>query len=229
MSSNKRIETNKRNLTPYIVFTVIGVVIIFFIALFALQPSAEENFFGGEISVTGDQLPDLSVNFNRDCVFFENFNYCQQLEPAANMTSPIISGTGLKGEELSTDSNNPKIILFLAHWCGHCQQKVKMVQKWINENGNPEPIKLYSVLTSINSGQPNYPPDKWLESENWTVPTFTDNAQDGVLQHFGVRGFPYMVLIDNKGKIITRLSGSYNAEQFEIILANTIRHDKSVN
>ena len=38
-----------------------------------------------------------------------------------------------------------------------------------------------------------------------------------------------MVLIDNKGKIITRLSGSYNAEQFEIILANTIRHDKSVN
>ena len=61
------------------------------------------------------------------------------------------------------------------------------------------------------------------------MPTFTDNAQDGVAQHFGIRGFPFMVLIDNKGKIITRLSGSYNTEQFEIILANTIRHDKSVN
>jgi len=227
MSSKKRPEVKKNSLTPIIIGSVIAIVIIFFAALFILQPSAEKNFFGGEISVKGDMLPNLSVNFNRDCVFFENFNYCQQLEPAANFDAPIILGTDINGNQISTDSEEPKILLFLAHWCSHCQQEVKTIQKWINENGNPDPIKIYSILTSINSNQPNFPPDKWLESENWSSPTFVDNDQDGVAKHFGIRGFPFWVIVDHHGKIITRLSGSYTAEEFQIILANTLQHDKN--
>ena len=226
MSSKRRTETKRGNLTPIIVGSVVAIVIIFFIAVFALQPSAEKNFFGGEINVEGDSLPSLSLDFNRDCALFENFNYCQQLEPAANFDAPIISGTDINGNQISTDSNDPRIILFLAHWCPHCQQEVKTIQKWINENGNPDPIKIYAVLTSINSSQPNYPPDKWLESENWSLPTFIDNDQDGVAKHFGIRGFPFWVIVDHHGKIITRLSVSYTEEQFEIILANTLQHDK---
>lgn len=227
MTSKKNLNKKNTNLTPIIVGGVVVVVIIFFIAIFTLQPSAEKNSIGGEISVSGESLPDLSVNFNRDCVFFENLNYCQQLEPAANMEAPIISGTGLNGEQISTESENPKILLFLAHWCSHCQQEVKEIQKWIDENGNPDPIEIYSVLTSINSTQPNYPPDKWLESEKWSSPSFIDNDQDGVAKHFGIKGFPFWVLVDHHGKIITRLSGSYTAEQFQIILANTLQHDKN--
>ena len=51
MSSKRRTETKRGNLTPIIVGSVVAIVIIFFIAVFALQPSAEKNFFGGEINV----------------------------------------------------------------------------------------------------------------------------------------------------------------------------------
>ena len=51
--------------------------------------------------------------------------------------------------------------------------------------------------------------------------------QDGVAEHFGIRGFPFWVIVDHHGKIITRLSGSYTEEQFQIILANTLKHDKN--
>ena len=224
MSTNK--QSNKKNLTPIFVSAIAGLVVIFFLALFLIQPSSNENYLGGDISVTGEELPDLSVDFNRDCVLFENLNYCQQLEPAAKMKSPIITGTDLDGNSLSSDNGTPTILLFLAHWCGYCQVEVEEIQEWANNGGNMGSVKLYSILTSINSGQPNYPPDKWVKSEGWQFQSFTDNELSGVAQHFGIRGFPFWVLIDSNGDIVTRLSGSYTKDQFEVILSNLEQYDK---
>tara|TARA_B100000131_G_scaffold15148_1_gene15519 strand:+ start:711 stop:1394 length:684 start_codon:yes stop_codon:yes gene_type:complete len=225
MATRKNIKT-KRNLTPIFVGAIAGLVLIFFLALFFIQPSSEENYLGGNINVTGDQLPDLSIDFNRDCVFFENLNFCQQLEPAANMKAPVITGTDLNGNTITSDNNSPTILLFLAHWCGYCQVEVKEIQDWIEDGGDMGSVKMFSILTSINSSQPNYPPDKWLNSEGWSFQSFTDNELNGVAQHFGIRGFPFWVLIDSNGDIVTRLSGSYTKDQFEIILSNLDKYDK---
>ena len=225
MATRKNIKT-KRNLTPIFVGAIAGLVLIFFLALFFIQPSSEENYLGGNINVTGDQLPDLSIDFNRDCVFFENLNFCQQLEPAANMKAPVITGTDLNGNTITSDNNSPTILLFLAHWCGYCQVEVKEIQDWIEDGGDMGSVKMFSILTSINSSQPNYPPDKWLNSEGWSFQSFTDNELNGVAQHFGIRGFPFWVLIDSNGDIVTRLSGSYTKDQFEIILSNLDNYDK---
>ena len=225
MATRKNIKT-KRNLTPIFVGAIVGLVLIFFLALFFIQPSSEENYLGGNINVTGDQLPDLSIDFNRDCVFFENLNFCQQLEPAANMKAPVITGTDLNGNTITSENNSPTILLFLAHWCGYCQVEVKEIQDWIEDGGDMGSVKIFSILTSINSSQPNYPPDKWLNSEGWSFQSFTDNELNGVAQHFGIRGFPFWVLIDSNGDIVTRLSGSYTKDQFEIILSNLDKYDK---
>ena len=228
MNSKKSLN-NKKNLTPIFVGAIIGLVALFFLVLFLIQPSSNENYFGGDISVTGESLPDLPVNFNRDCVLFENLNYCQQLEPAAKMKAPIISGTDLDGNSIKSNYDSPTILLFLAHWCGHCQNEVKEIQNWVNNNGKPDGVEIFSVITSVNSSQPNYPPDKWLVSEGWSFPSFTDNEMNGVSQHFGVRGFPFWVLVDKNGQVVTRLSGSYTQEQFEIILRNLIQYDSETN
>ena len=103
--NSKRTPNKKKNLTPIFVSSVIGLVAVFFLALFLIQPSSDENYLGGEINVIGESLPDLSVNFNRDCVLFENLNYCQQLEPAAKMEAPIISGSDLNGNSIDCFSN----------------------------------------------------------------------------------------------------------------------------
>ena len=228
MNSSKS-PNEKKNLTPIFVGSVIGLVVVFFLALFLIQPSSDENYLGGEIDVTGESLPDLSVNFNRDCVLFENLNYCQQIEPAAKMEAPIITGSDLNANLITSESNSPTILLFLAHWCGYCQVEVKEIQDWIDNGGDMGGVKMYSILTSINSSQPNYPPDKWVKSEGWSFPSFTDNELSGVAQHFGIRGFPFWVLVDSSGKVVTRLSGSYTKEQFEIMLSNLIKYDNENN
>ena len=227
--NSKKSPKEKKNLTPIFVGSVIGLVIVFFLALLLIQPSSDENYLGGEIDVTGESLPDLSVNFNRDCVLFDNLNYCQQIEPAAKMEAPIITGSDLNANLITSESNSPTILLFLAHWCGYCQVEVKEIQDWIDNGGDMGGVKMYSILTSINSSQPNYPPDKWVESEGWSFPSFTDNELSGVAQHFGIRGFPFWVLVDSSGKVVTRLSGSYTKEQFEIMLSNLIKYDNENN
>ena len=58
------------------------------------------------------------------------------------------------------------------------------------------------------------------------ITKFTDNELSGVAQHFGIRGFPFWVLIDSNGDIVTRLSGSYTKDQFEVILSNLEQYDK---
>jgi len=224
--TTKKSTTKKRNLTPIFVGGIVAIVIIFFLALFLVQPSSNENYLGGSISVSGEELPDLSVDFNRDCILFDNLNYCQQLEPAANLKAPIITGTDLNGSSITSENNSPTILLFLAHWCGYCQVEVNEIQDWIDNGGDMGRVKMYSILTSVNSSQPNYPPDKWLDSEGWSFQSFTDNELSGVAQHFGIRGFPFWVLIDSNGDIVTRLSGSYTKDQFEIILSNLENYDK---
>ena len=142
------------------------------------------------------------------------------------MKAPIITGTDLNGSSITSENNSPTILLFLAHWCGYCQVEVTEIQDWIDNGGDMGSVKMYSIITSVNSSQPNYPPDKWLDSEGWSFQSFTDNELSGVAQHFGIRGFPFWVLIDSNGDIVTRLSGSYTKDQFEIILRNLENYDK---
>ena len=207
MSSKRRTETKRGNLTPIIVGSVVAIIIIFFIAVFALQPSAEKNFFGGEINVEGDSLPGLSLDFNRDCVLFENFNYCQQLEPAANFDAPIISGTDINGNQISTDSNDPRIILFLAHWCPHCQRELPQVQDIIDTIGVPEGIEIIAIATSIDRGRDNYPPQEWLFREGWSETQIYDTDRD-IASAYGLTSFPYWVFLDKDLNVIARRAGN---------------------
>ena len=52
-----------------------------------------------------------------------------------------------------------------------------MIQKWINENGYPENINIYSVATHIDKTMPNYPPNEWLSREEWSVPVIFDDKK----------------------------------------------------
>ena len=141
---------------------------------------------------------------------------------ACNFEATTIDGFA----ELYDYYQRPIVLDLSTMWCGYCQVEVNEIQDWIDNGGDMGRVKMYSILTSVNSSQPNYPPDKWLDSEGWSFQSFTDNELSGVAQHFGIRGFPFWVLIDSNGDIVTRLSGSYTKDQFEIILSNLENYDK---
>ena len=124
-------------------------------------------------------------------------------------TRIAVSGADFDGRTVTIDTANgtPKMILFLAHWCPHCQAEVPVIQDWIDANGMPEGVDFVSVATGIDRGRTNFPPSDWLEDEGWEVPLILDSNTSEVFGSYGAGGFPFWAFVDGDGALITRASG----------------------
>ena len=154
--------------------------------------------------VTGEPLPPLQDPASDAAVG----------EPAPAFTASTFSGERIT---LQPGRDGPMVLLFLAHWCPHCQREVPVVQDWIDGGGLPEDVQLYAVATSIDETRPNYPPDEWLEREGWTPTTVVDDPASSVAQAYGLTSFPFWVLVDADGTVVGRFAGTLQADQLDQI------------
>ena len=145
-----------------------------------------------EPTIAGDSLPQFQGGDDDDAV---------------GMVAPTVEGTDFSGNRVSiTADGRPKVIVFLAHWCPHCQAAVPLLQTWVSAGGAPEGVDLVSVATGIDPSRPNYPPDAWLQRERWTVPVIADTSNT-VAQAYGLPGYPYWVFVGADGKVVARTVG----------------------
>jgi cytochrome c biogenesis protein CcmG/thiol:disulfide interchange protein DsbE len=151
--------------------------------------------------------------------------------------APVVSGTSLPvfssasgdvavGQTVPTVTSptasiqlngKAKILLFLAHWCPHCQAEVPVVQDWIDSGNLPGDIDLISVSSSIDPNRPNYPPNEWLEREGWTAPVIVDESGT-VADAYGLSAFPYWVFVNADGTVAGRLTGELAASDLDRIV-----------
>jgi cytochrome c biogenesis protein CcmG/thiol:disulfide interchange protein DsbE len=137
------------------------------------------------------------------------------------MAAPAVSGEDFAGSPVSIGSDGrAKAIVFLAHWCPHCQAEVPVIQGWLDSGGAPADVDLYSVATSNDPSQPNYPPDAWLQGEGWTVPVLVDDGEDTAGRAFGVSAFPFFVFVDDQGNVVSRATGELSIDQLQTFLAS---------
>ncbi len=138
---------------------------------------------------------------------------------AAGQPAPVTTGPSFDGSTVTIgEAGRPQVIIFLAHWCPHCQREVTLLQTWLDANGPPEGVDLRSVATGIDPTLPNYPPDAWLESAGWSVPVLVDPT-DAVATAYGLSGYPFWVFLDADGRVALRASGELTIEQLEGILS----------
>ena len=123
------------------------------------------------------------------------------------MTAPTVQGASFDGSPVAIQPNGrPTAIVFVAHWCPHCQREVPVIQSWINANGMPQGVDFVSVATGIDPSGPNYPPDAWLAREGWTLPVIVDPT-NSVAMAYGLSAYPYWVFLDGEGKVVSRTTG----------------------
>ena len=153
-----------------------------------------------EPTITGAALPD-----------FEN----PDGDPAVGMAVPTVEGSDFTGKAVSiTADGRPKVIVFLAHWCPHCQAAVPLLQTWVSAGGVPEGVDLVSVATGIDPSRPNYPPEAWLQRERWTVPVIAD-TNNTVAQAYGLPAYPFWVFVGGDGKVVARTVGELTIPDLE--------------
>lgn len=151
-------------------------------------------------TITGAQLPT-----------FENPNG----DAAVGLAAPEVSGTDFSGKAVGIKADGrPKVVLFIAHWCPHCQAEVPLIQTWVSAGGVPQGVDLVSVATGIDPTRPNYPPEAWLQREGWTVPVIADPT-NSVAGAYGLPAYPYWVFIGPDGKVVARAVGEISIPDLE--------------
>lgn len=144
-------------------------------------------------------------------------------DPAVGTTAPTAVGGAYDGSDVDvTAGDDATIVLFLAHWCPHCQAEVPEVQAWLDDGGLPEGVTLRAVTTAIDPDQPNYPPDAWLEGEGWTVETLVD-TDGAVADAYGLNAFPFWVVLDEDDQVLMRFSGRLGADGLDALVADLTR------
>ncbi len=159
----------------------------------------------GDVSVTGALLstpPDAPA-----------------IDPAIGAKAPTLSGLGFDGSPVSiTPGERPTIVMFVAHWCPHCQREVPQVVKWLAA-GVADGVDMKAVATSTDAKLPNYPPSSWLAGEGFTVPTLVDSTESTAASAYGLDAFPYFVAVDAKGNVTKRMAGELTEAQFTDLVA----------
>ena len=165
-----------------------------------------------DITVSGEALPSFdSVSTATDT--------------AIGLPAPVVSGKGFTGTEITTDgAGTPTLLVFLAHWCPHCQREVPLLVEWEKDGQTPTGVDVIAVATGTDPANPNFPPSEWLAREEFPAlwPVIADSADKKAANAFGLSGYPFFVLVDAQGKVFTRLSGEIPMDQLTEIINQMI-------
>ena len=123
------------------------------------------------------------------------------------MTEAVDDAAVRADKEPPPGDGQPKVVLFLAHWCPHCQAEVELLSDMFATDGKPAGVEVIAVSTSVDQGAGNYPPSAWFLREGWPLPVLRDSAQRDLAQGYGLNAFPFIVAVDGDGTVISRSSG----------------------
>jgi thiol-disulfide isomerase/thioredoxin len=160
-----------------------------------------------DVTVTGDPLSRLPDGGD---------------DPDIGATPPTLRGFGLNGGPISIDpgaSGKPMMVVFLAHWCPHCNREVPRLVEWHDSGAVPADLQIIGVSTAATNERPNWPPSQWIQDVKWPWPVMADSEDQAAAAAYGLPGYPYFVLIGADGTVKHRQSGEVPIEDLVQILA----------
>ncbi len=153
------------------------------------------------VSVAGDKLAPLPESGD---------------DPAVGKAAPTLTGYDLAGRPVTIDPGSDgkaTMLVFLAHWCPHCNYEIPVLNEWKEKGLMPPNLRVVGVTTGSRQDQANWPPSKWLVAKKWTFDQFADSEKQDASAAYGVGGYPFLVFIDAAGNVTSRSSGEVPVEK----------------
>jgi cytochrome c biogenesis protein CcmG/thiol:disulfide interchange protein DsbE len=140
-------------------------------------------------------------------------------DPAIGMTAPTLNGFGFDGSPIDiVPGGRAKMVVFLAHWCPHCNREIPVLQSWADDGGVPADLDIIGVSTAVNPQRDNYPPSEWIADKGWTWPVLADSADSEAATAYGVWAFPNFVIVGADGKVKLRSSGELQVGDLDTLV-----------
>ena len=164
------------------------------------EPTAGAEQPYGVVTVDGDPLPPLGEGD----------------DPAVGQVAPTVRSERSDGQTnlAPGEEGQPTMVVFLAHWCPHCQAEVPLLVE-MAEDGVFDDIRTVAVLTGTTDTRPNFPPGAWLDREGWIGDRLYDDESSTAGLTYGLTGFPMLVFLDEDGRVTQRVSGQQPREAIQ--------------
>jgi cytochrome c biogenesis protein CcmG, thiol:disulfide interchange protein DsbE len=203
-----------------IIWIVVGVVVVVGLFVLALLSAGSGGGGGlggsyqveafGDVEVTGERLSPLNPQSAGLAVN----------DPSVGLPAPVSTGTDWDGNPSVVPApGEPTVIVFLAHWCPHCQSEVPRLVRQMNGGDTIAGAKIVGVATSSNITRGNFPPAAWLSNEGWTGGVLMDDQLGSTLVAYGLGSFPAWAVVAADGTIVARATGELNPAQVEALAA----------
>jgi thiol-disulfide isomerase/thioredoxin len=98
------------------------------------------------------------------------------------------------------------MIVFLAHWCPHCNAEAPRLAAYLESQGGvPAGVELTVVPTGSESRAPNWPPSQWVKDMRLgKVRALVDDREGTAAAAFGLAHYPFIVMVDKDGNVVAR-------------------------
>jgi cytochrome c biogenesis protein CcmG, thiol:disulfide interchange protein DsbE len=205
---SRAVAAARKKQPPWLWIGVVALVLILAVAAIVSgggsdgNKTAEGSEQSRPVTISGSALPQLPQSGGTD--------------PAVGQVIPEATGQSFDGSPVAIrNDGRAKLIVFVAHWCPHCQKEIPLLADWLKSNSLPSGVDLYTVSTGVDSKRPNYPPSSWLDEEGWKAPTLADAKDGKAADAYGLSAFPYFVAVDGSGKVVARTTGEITTDDFE--------------
>jgi cytochrome c biogenesis protein CcmG, thiol:disulfide interchange protein DsbE len=144
-------------------------------------------------------------------------------DSAIGTAAPTLRGFHFDGSPIDiTPGGTAKMVVFLAHWCPHCNDEIPVLQAWAAGGGVPADLDIIGVSTSVDLHPDNYPPSAWIAAKQWAWPVLADSAASDAAHAYGVSGFPTFVIVGADGIVKVRSSGEIPADQLDALVKQAL-------
>ena len=142
---------------------------------------------------------------------------------AVGLTPPTLSGFGFDGSPIEiAPGGRAKMVVFLAHWCPHCNREIPVLQSWAAAGGVPANLDIIGISTGVSAQRDNYPPSRWLADKGWEWPVMADSAVADAAVAYGLGAYPTFVVVGADGKVKARSSGELPVAALDAIVNQAV-------
>lgn len=160
-----------------------------------------------EVNVTGTALPVLSTSGD---------------DPALDGPAPTLTGSDFRSNPVTVnaaDDTRDTLLVFLAHWCPHCNEEVPKLIEWKEKGLVPANLRVVGITTGSRNDAPNWPPSDWIEEKKWPFEVLADDERQTAAMAYGLNAYPFMAIVDADGVLRARFSGVVEPTALNEIIA----------
>ena len=216
MAQNKKKNSSASISPKVIVIAVAGVVAVAaIIAIFATGGDDSTSSDTTAVTVPGGVSPAEYQKITTDGDALEPLGK-DATDPSMGNVAPNISGYSFNGFPVSVKpatDGSPTLLVFLAHWCPHCNAEMPRLINWYEDGLVPDDLRVVGIATASRKDQANWPPSEWMQSFEWPFEVMADTETNDAGVGYGVDGYPFMVVLDKDGKVVARHSGEMDESE----------------